>query len=274
MAGRAQRETWKRCLLLAAMTAVPALVAAGPLAPGGGGSTADTGTLSLRAVFAMVSGQGQCPPGTRPSIECHPREGSGVVPGLGKASESYAYRVGVNAPECSPTTYRVLGYPARLIVAGKGELELAVGGRTECFSLGEVLKPTQRFTIAGGSGAYVGAAGNGTLTHAVHFTSNGAAGTDTWVGTLVVHGLQFDVTAPTLSGAADKTVRAPRGATRVRVTYRVTARDDVDGVVPVSCRPRSGSPFKIGRTVVRCSATDASGNTRTGSFSEIGRAHV
>jgi HYR domain len=44
------------------------------------------------------------------------------------------------------------------------------------------------------------------------------------------------------------------------VTFNVTATDGVDGAVPVSCRPRSGSRFKLGRTTVRCEATDSSGN--------------
>ena len=230
------------------------------------GSTTDTGTLALRAVFAMASSDAACPPGTPPSIECHPRQGSGVVPGLGKVSESYVYRVDRYAPTCRLDTYRVLGYAARLIVAGKGEIKLAVDGRPECFSSADVLNPTQPFTITGGSGAYAGASGNGTLHHDAHFTPGGAAGEDTWVGTLVVAGLEFDVTAPTLSEAVDKTVRAPRGAKRVRVSYKVTARDEIDGVAPVSCRPRSGSRFKIGRTVVSCSALDKSGNIGTARF--------
>jgi hypothetical protein len=52
----------------------------------------------------------------------------------------------------------------------------------------------------------------------------------------------------------------------VRVTYKVTATDDVDGPVPVACRPSSGSRFKIGRTIVTCSASDKTGNTATARF--------
>ena len=74
------------------------------------------------------------------------------------------------------------------------------------------------------------------------------------------------MTPPTLSGATSKTVRAPRGVNRVRVTYKVTATDDADGQVPATCRPGSGSRFPVGRTVVRCSATDSSANTASASF--------
>jgi hypothetical protein len=91
-------------------------------------------------------------------------------------------------------------------------------------------------------------------------------GTERWIGTLVVPGLEFDVMPPTLSGTTSKTVRAPKGAKRVRVTYTVTASDAVDGQVPVTCVPRSGSRFPIGRTVVRCLATDSSANTVTARF--------
>ena len=79
-------------------------------------------------------------------------------------------------------------------------------------------------------------------------------------------GLEFDVTPPTLSGAVDKTVRARKGSKRVPVTYAVTGSDAVDGSVPVSCLPRSGSRFKIGRTLVKCSATDTSANAKAGGF--------
>ena len=80
-------------------------------------------------------------------------------------------------------------------------------------------------------------------------------------------GLTFDLTAPTLNGAAPKTVRvAKKGAKNARVTFKVTATDDVDGTLPVSCQPRSGSQFKVGRTTVRCEATDTSGNGAKAAF--------
>jgi len=51
------------------------------------------------------------------------------------------------------------------------------------------------------------------------------------------------------------------------VTYTSpTATDAVDGTVPVSCEPASGSTFPLGKTIVRCSATDSSGNEAGGSF--------
>jgi hypothetical protein len=88
-------------------------------------------------------------------------------------------------------------------------------------------------------------------------------------GTLAVPAPALDRTAPVLSGARGRTVTAPRGAKRVRVTYAVTARDEVDGAVAVVCRPRSGTFFRLGRTRVSCSATDSSGNTGRAQFTVV-----
>jgi hypothetical protein len=263
-----------RCviILLAGLTLTAGIAVAAPasvpLASGGPGTSLDSGTLALRAVFSMRGQQADCPAGTRDSVDCYSRVGRGIVRGLGTVSESYVYPIETKAESCRAGFFRILSYTARFTVAGKGEIEIAVPGSTECLSFDEVLRPTYPpFTIRGGTGAYADASGNGTLDHAVRLTAPGrAAGTDTWVGTLFVPGLEFDVNPPILKGIVSKTVRAPRGAKRVRVTYKVTAQDEIDGVVLVSCQPRSGSRFKIGRTLVTCSATDTSGNTRTARF--------
>jgi HYR domain len=239
-----------------------------PLASAGPATSLDPGPLAFRAVFSVRAQQVDCPAGTRASINCYSRVGSAIVRGLGTVSESYLYPVEANPEGCTAGFYRILSYTARFAVAGKGEIEIAVPGSTECLSSDQVYRGTYPpVTIRGGTGAYAGASGNSTLEHALRQTGPGrAAGTDTWVGTLSVPGLEFDVSRPILKGIVSKTVRAPRGAKRTRVTYTVTARDDVDGAVPVSCRPKSGSRFRIGRTVVNCSATDGSGNTATAKF--------
>src|SRR5262249_34867342 len=45
-----------------------------------------------------------------------------------------------------------------------------------------------------------------------------------------------------------------------------SASDLVDGPVPVSCAPASGSNFPVGTTTVVCSARDRAGNTASASF--------
>jgi hypothetical protein len=112
---------------------------------------------------------------------------------------------------------------------------------------------------------YAGAAGGGTVTTNSFGPLDNFSGEDAWRGTLIVPGYAFDLTTPTITAAHNKTVRIPRRARHARVTYTLTAQDDVDGLVRVTCLPRSGAVFGLGRTTVTCSATDASGNTGTAS---------
>ena len=75
-----------------------------------------------------------------------------------------------------------------------------------------------------------------------------------------------DTTAPTLSLPANITTEAtsPSGAV---VTFTATSSDIVDGSVPVTCTPASGSTFATNTTTtVQCTATDAHNNTASGSF--------
>jgi len=50
-----------------------------------------------------------------------------------------------------------------------------------------------------------------------------------------------------------------------------SATDVVDGTVPVTCTPASGATFALGPTTVTCTATDAAGNTATGTFAVLVR---
>ena len=73
-----------------------------------------------------------------------------------------------------------------------------------------------------------------------------------------------DFTAPVLQ-LSDISAEAtgPDGA---EVTFTPVAIDAIDGSVPVTCTPPSGSLFAIGETIVHCSASDTRGNTAEGSF--------
>ena len=226
-----------------------------PLASGGA-----TGTFSLDAAIPMTSTSGPCPSGSPPNADfCAARTGGGTVRGLGQVSETYTFFV--QEGDCD----RIFETTVRLKVADKGELQFAVDRyRGECVS--SSLNLSRGFTITGGSGIYAGASGGGMVSHRFSPTLSGSTGTDTWTGTLTVPGLEFDLTPPTISGAASKTLRVPKRAKGVRVRYAVRATDDVDGSVAVSCKPKSNSLFKIGRTTVRCSAADTSGNTATAQF--------
>lgn len=70
---------------------------------------------------------------------------------------------------------------------------------------------------------------------------------------------------PQLSLPGNMTVEAT-SANGATVTFTATATDVVDGDVPVTCTPASGSTFPAGTTVVECSATSSRGLTATGHF--------
>ena len=123
---------------------------------------------------------------------------------------------------------------------------------------------TLTYSVTGGTGKYAGASGSGTLA-VPSFTESTLSGIKTWSGTLDVPGLEFETVPPVLRGAVSKTVRA-KTKKGVVVRYAVIATDAVDGSVPVVCKPRSGSRFKVGKTTVKCAATDTSANVATASF--------
>ena len=59
---------------------------------------------------------------------------------------------------------------------------------------------------------------------------------------------------------------AATSASGASVSYSASATDAVDGPLPVTCAPTSGSTFPIGQTTVSCSATDSVGNQTTQTF--------
>jgi hypothetical protein len=220
---------------------------------------APSGTLSVNAEITVSSNTVACPPGAPPNAGlCLSRVGAGLVPGLGHTTVAYMLIVlepdpGTTCGHWAPTT-------GTLTVAGKGEIDVSLTDPTpdQTCVTPSTTRATLTADITRGTATYTGASGSFGL-EAPLPTGNTAV--DHWTGTLTVPGLAFDVTPPVLHGAARKTVHVPKRVKRARVRFSVTARDDVDGPVAVSCKPRSGTSFKLGRTTVRCSATDSSGNT-------------
>lgn len=75
-----------------------------------------------------------------------------------------------------------------------------------------------------------------------------------------------DSTPPTIASHDPVTATAVENSS-AGVNYTLpTASDLVDGPVPVTCLPASGSSFNAGSTTVNCSATDSHGNTAHSSF--------
>lgn len=78
-------------------------------------------------------------------------------------------------------------------------------------------------------------------------------------------GTYADTIAPHLTPPANLVLEAtgPTGAVAI---FSATAHDFVDGDIPVQFSPASGSTFPLGTTTVTATATDAAGNTASGSF--------
>ena len=111
----------KRRLALALLAAALAVAATVQVASGVAKTGAAMGSLTVEAGLAMSSTPGPCPPGSPPDADfCAARTGSGAVRGLGVVSETYTFFV--LEGDCD----RVFETTARLKVAGKGELQLAV----------------------------------------------------------------------------------------------------------------------------------------------------
>jgi hypothetical protein len=89
--------------------------------------------------------------------------------------------------------------------------------------------------------------------------SGGLSDTDTFTVTVE------DTTPPDITVPANMTVD-PTGAFGAVVTYSASASDLVDGDVPPTCVPASGTLFVFGTTTVTCSATDAAENAASASF--------
>ncbi|WP_461474303.1 HYR domain-containing protein [Microbacterium sp. HJ5] len=115
--------------------------------------------------------------------------------------------------------------------------------------------------------------GSGTLafTYTGRNSSNGAVtGVSTVPVTWTTKACNADTTAPTLNLPASVTTEATSSAGAV-VSFPYSATDADPASPTVTCTPAAGSTFKLGTTPVSCSATDAAGNTATGSFNVLVR---
>jgi hypothetical protein len=242
-----------------------ALLAAGTTTTSVSGATTTSGSLNLNATLTLNSRIGECAP--PPNMdECAIRTFQGPFPGLGAVAGRYEFHIDIGGPVCSEITGKASSYTIRLPVAGKGELIVAVA-EGPCVDSDAIRTQAQAFTVVGGTGSYVGASGSGTLERALgEPTDTGRYGQERWKGTLSVPGLEFDTTAPALSGATARTVKAKKRAKNARVVFTVTAKDDKDASVAVACFPRSGTRFPLGRTKVTCNAVDSSANAVSASF--------
>lgn len=248
---------------LVALALGSALVAlAVPAASGAAGSDTlqwSSVVLQGQAANALVG----CPPGIPATANCWSINSVGTVRGLGNVTES-----GVLVVQDPHTTCEKWQATPVLTVAGGDTIQLSLQGPT-CISDPNgsgVSGASLTLTVTGGTGPYAGASGSG-----IDLTNDasgiGRNGGDTLTGTLTAPNTAFDLTPPEITVPANKVLRAPKGKKSVRVHYTASAHDAVDGLVPVTCHPRSGSFFKVGRrTRVTCTAADSRANTATKQF--------
>lgn len=110
-----------------------------------------------------------------------------------------------------------------------------------------------------------------TFTHSGTYTivwnyNDGNGNTSTQNQTVVVTPA-VDVTAPVLTVPANITVAANEATCNAIVTFAATATDESeDPTVIITYSQNSGTAFPVGITTVDVTATDAAGNTSTGSF--------
>jgi hypothetical protein len=104
-------------------------------------------------------------------------------------------------------------------------------------------------------------------TTTVDCTASDAHGNVATASFTVTVGL-LDTTPPTIVGMPNDIAVETADPTGAVVSWPApSASDNVDGPVPVTCDPASGTRFPIGTTTVDCTASDAAGNAATRSFS-------
>ena len=83
---------------------------------------------------------------------------------------------------------------------------------------------------------------------------------------IIIEPINLDIVPPKIILPDDIKQEANYGELGSIIKYTVTAKDDVDERVSVSCDPPSGYYFTLGITTVICNAKDSSGNISEGKF--------
>ena len=254
------------------MKTLIALLVAAVALPLGANASADraSGTLDVNSVVSMGYrlSRNVCPPGMPATTEdCVLFTGGrAAIPGLGRGTVTY-----LKSFDQTICPGQVVGQKTSVFdIRGKGQITVAMDFL--CANPAPNFTVT-RGTVVAGTGVFAGASGSLQIASMVNSPTCGGSGCigggeDMWTGSLVIPGREFDLTPPAFQPVVSKRVKAPRKAKTVRVRYAPQAQDAVDGPMPVTCKPASGSRFKVGRTTrVSCSAEDTSANLATTSFS-------
>ncbi len=233
------------------------LVAAAAL---GVAAPASADTLSFDRVLPGTFETAQCETGSLELARCFLVEISGRVPGFGHAvvRERVFQSGDLDLDLCEPQVR------FGTIVSARGTVDYLATG-IDCPASRELnggyRAVVAQWTATGGTGVFAGVTGGGQES----VRPEGARVFIHLHGTLDVPGATFDLVAPVIRNLPSTRTMRARAPAVVRYT-RPTAVDAVDGAVPVTCTPPSGTRFRVGRTVVTCEAVDSSGNTATARF--------
>jgi hypothetical protein len=209
--------------------------------------------------FTAVGAIGNTPTETTPSANTLPSNSRYVSLGAdGNPPPPGGEYVDFTLPNIPAGTYTlVLRYKSH--AANRGIAQLSVDGQPLGSPLNQHLSPAA-FREATIGVVRFGQAGDHTVRLAVVGRDATAAA---YTVTADVFTLRPDSTRPVLSLPPDQTLEAtgPGGAV---ATFTGSATDDLDGPVPVTFAPPSGSLFPLGTTVVQATARDFAGNEGTG----------
>jgi X-Pro dipeptidyl-peptidase len=194
-----------------------------------------------------------------PAVSCAPPSGSSFAVGATTVTctatdLSGNTKSGSFAVTVVDTTAPQLTMPAPVTVEATGPTGAAVSFAA---SATDVADPSPAVTCSAGSGSTFPLGATTVTCSAKDASGNTASGSFA----VTVR----DTTAPKLTAPPSLKANAT-SAKGVKVSFFASATDTVDTTPTVSCRPASGSVFKIGRTVVRCGASDDSANAATASF--------
>lgn len=172
-----------RAYILAEVAAVVAgLTVAAPLA------RADA---PFRATFQEQFSLASCPAGTAPGLACAVGIGEGQATHLGRALETLAATI--NPAAASPAGCIPDQSTATLIAANGDRLTLATSG-SECLGADGTAVDSGTYRVAGGSGRFAGARGEGTYRTLARFGAGGTTGSSvsTYEGSLSLAGRDRD----------------------------------------------------------------------------------
>lgn len=199
----------------AALTGVLAAAAAGESA----------GTLNLTATLPLTYVRVDCPPDVpNDGRGCRDMTGRVRVRGLGIVAVKELM---------SPVNRTDVTGSGTLTMGARGSISFTFGGT---FRLGS-------YSITGGTGAYAGATGSGTIHGIAVGDPNKPPGQELfpqqWSGTVIAPATEFDTTPPQLSVGKAVVKRTGPGRYRIRIPFR--ASDGAGGPIAYELVLRGGS---------------------------------